>query len=170
MFDPKPIIHQLDRNAPVLFGLFNSVPEEIRKWRSAPQKWSAIEILCHMHDEELEDFRARTNHVLTNPGNPMPSIDPVKLVTERNYSGQNYSEILAALISERKKSVAWLYTQLNENWEQAYQHPKMGPLKAKMFLTNWLEHDYLHMRQLLNLKHNYLEQSTNENLKYAGDW
>ena len=53
--------------------------------------------------------------------------------------------------------------------EQPYEHPKMGPLKAKMFLTNWLEHDYLHMRQLLTLKHNYPAQNTGENLKYAGD-
>ena len=170
MFDPKPIIHQLDRNAPVFFGMFNSVPAAVRTWRSAPEKWCAVEILCHMYDEEREDFRARTRHVLETPKDPMPGIDPLKLVTERNYVGQNYDEVLAAFIQERKASVAWLNGLQNADWEQSYEHPKVGPLKAKMFLTNWLEHDYLHMRQLLTLKHNYLAQSTGENLKYAGDW
>ena len=170
MFDSAAIIRQLDRNAPVFFGMFNSIPTEIRTWRSAPGKWCALEILFHMYDEELEDFRARTRHVLETPKEPMPGIDPVALVTERNYIGQNYDTMLAGFIQERKNSVAWLSSLQNPDWEQSYEHPKMGPLKAKMFLTNWLEHDYLHLRQLLTLKHNYLAQSTGENLKYAGDW
>jgi hypothetical protein len=170
MFDPKPIIHQLDRNAPVFFGMFNSVPQEVRKWKSAPEKWCALEILCHLYDEEREDFRARTKHVLDTPKDPMPGIDPVKLVTERNYIGQNYDEMLAGFIQERKASVAWLNSLENPDWKSAYIHEKFGPLPAKMFLTNWLEHDYLHMRQLLTLKHNYLAQSTGVSLKYAGDW
>lgn len=170
MFDPKPIIHQLDRHAPVFFGMFNSVPAEIRTWRSAPEKWCALEILCHMYDEEREDFRARTRHVLETPKDPMPGIDPVKLVTERNYIGQNYDEMLGAFIQERKASVAWLNSLQNPDWKSAYIHEKFGPLPAKMFLTNWLEHDYLHMRQLLTLKHNYLAQSTGISLQYAGEW
>jgi len=170
MFDPKAIIHQLDRNAPVLFGMFSSIPQEVRLWKPAPEKWCALEILCHLYDEEREDFRARTRHVLETPKEPMPGIDPVKLVTERNYIGQNYDTMLAAFLQERKGSVAWLNSLANPAWENAYQHEKFGALKAKMFLVNWLEHDYLHMRQLLTLKHNYLAESTGENLKYAGDW
>lgn len=170
MYDSAAIVRQLDRNAPVFFGMFNSIPADVRKWRSAPEKWCALEILCHLYDEELEDFRARTKHVLETPGDPMPGINPVALVTERKYIEQDYDQVLAKLIQERKNSVAWLSGLQNPNWEQEYQHPKVGPLKAKMFLTNWLEHDYLHMRQLLTLKHNYLAQSTGENLKYAGEW
>jgi hypothetical protein len=78
--------------------------------------------------------------------------------------------MMAAFLQERKNSVIWLNGLENPNWDSAYQHPKMGPLKAKMFLTNWLEHDYLHMRQLLTLKHNLLKETTGENLDYAGNW
>ncbi|HTF06088.1 MAG TPA: DinB family protein [Bacteroidia bacterium] len=164
------IIRQLDRNAPVLFGMFSSVPPEHRTWRSAPEKWCALEILCHLYDEEREDFRARTKHVLETPGEPMPGIDPVALVTERKYIEQNYDTMLASFLQERKNSIAWLNSLENPNWDSTYQHPKVGPLKARMFLTNWLEHDYLHMRQLLTLKHNLLKETTGESLKYAGDW
>lgn len=177
MFDSAAIIRQLDRNAPVLFGMFSSVPAEARLWKTAPAKWCALEILCHLYDEEREDFRARTKHVLDTPQDPMPGIDPVKLVTERNYIGQNYDTMLAGFLQERKSSIAWLNSlsvrtpsEENPNWENAYQHEKFGALKAKMFLVNWLEHDYLHMRQLLTLKHNYLKETTGESLKYAGDW
>ena len=170
MFDSQTIIRQLDRNAPVFFGMFNSVPAEVRKWKPAPDKWSALEILCHMYDEELEDFRARTNHVLETPKEPMPAINPVALVTERKYIEQDYDKVLAAFIQERKNSVAWLSSLVNPDWNSAYDHPKMGPLKAQLFLVNWLEHDYLHMRQLLTVKHLWLKESTGVNLDYAGNW
>lgn len=170
MFDSKAIIHQLDRNTPVFFGMFNSVPADVRKWRSAPEKWCALEILCHMYDEEREDFRARLKHTLETPNEPMPPIKPAEWVSERNYIDKNYDEILAGFILERKQSIAWLNGLQNPNWDIFYNHPKVGPLTARLFIVNWLEHDYLHMRQLLTLKHNYLAQSTGESLKYAGDW
>lgn len=170
MFDPKAIIHQLDRNAPVFFGMFNSIPADVRKWRSAPEKWCALEILCHIYDEEREDFRSRLKHTLETPNEPMPPLKPAEWVSERKYIDKNYDEVLAAFIQERKNSIAWLNNLQNPNWDIFYNHPKVGPLTARLFLVNWLEHDYLHMRQLLTLKHNYLAQSTGESLKYAGDW
>lgn len=170
MFDPKAIIHQLDRNAPVFFGMFNSIPADVRNWRSAPEKWCALEILCHIYDEEREDFRSRLKHTLETPNEPMPPLKPAEWVSERKYIDKNYDEVLAAFIQERKNSIAWLNNLQNPNWDIFYNHPKVGPLTARLFLVNWLEHDYLHMRQLLTLKHNYLAQSTGESLKYAGDW
>lgn len=169
-FDLAAITQQLESNATVFLEMFSSIPPEIRKWRSAPGKWCALEIVCHLYDEELEDFRARTRHVLETPNDPMPGINPLALVTERKYIEQDYDTVLTKFIAERKNSVAWLRGLQNPDWEQAYIHPKVGPLKAKLFVTNWVEHDYLHTRQLLTLKHNYLAQSTGEDLKYAGDW
>ncbi len=171
MFDQSAaIIRQLDRNAPVIFGMFSSVPAELRKWKSSQEKWSALEILAHLYDEEREDFRTRVKQVLENPSLPFPKIDPPGWVAERDYLGKNYDSLLGEFLQERKQSVAWLSSLQNPNWESAYIHEKFGPLAAKMLLANWLEHDYLHMRQLLTLKHNYLAQSTGESLKYAGEW
>lgn len=41
---------------------------------------------------------------------------------------------------------------------------------SKFFLTNWLTHDYLHMRQIIKLKYDYLEQQSGEMIDYAGTW
>jgi uncharacterized protein YutE (UPF0331/DUF86 family) len=43
-------------------------------------------------------------------------------------------------------------------------------LSAKMIFKNWLAHDYLHIRQIIRLKFEYLKGFTGENLSYAGDW
>ncbi len=43
-------------------------------------------------------------------------------------------------------------------------------MTAKMFLSNWLAHDYLHLRQILDLKFNYHKLLSGDSLTYAGKW
>jgi hypothetical protein len=46
----------------------------------------------------------------------------------------------------------------------------LGRLSAGTFLSNWLAHDYLHIRQIIRLKYQYLQRQTRESLDYAGAW
>ena len=71
---------------------------------------------------------------------------------------------------EREASIAWLENLDSPDWNAYYIHPKLGKLSAKYYLTNWVAHDYLHMRQITKLKFDYLHHRTGENLEYAGIW
>jgi hypothetical protein len=139
-------------------------------WKPNPEKWCLLEIVCHLYDEEREDFRARTKHTLETPNAPLPPIDPQGWVEARNYLQQNYHDKLNNFLTERELSVIWLQTLSNAKWDNAYEHPKLGRMTAKMFLANWLAHDYLHIRQITKVKFDYLKQLTNEDLSYAGNW
>jgi len=43
-------------------------------------------------------------------------------------------------------------------------------MSASLFLSNWLAHDYLHIKQIIALKYKFLEQFSGVSIKYAGDW
>jgi hypothetical protein len=129
-----------------------------------------LEIVCHLYDEEREDFRARLKYVLEVPTEPFPPINPTGWVTERAYLKQDYAETLNNFLKERQQSVEWLQTLTSPKWDNAYDHPKFGSMSAKMFLSNWLAHDYLHVRQIIKLKFDYLKKLTGETLIYAGEW
>ena len=164
------IILELRRNREVFKGLLFGLTDKEYLWKPLPEKWNALEIICHLYDEEREDFRARTRHVLEKPKEQLPSIDPKGWVQERQYSQHDFSETLDKFLKERQQSIEWLNSLQSPKWENAYEHPKFGPMTAKMFLSNWLAHDYLHFRQILNLKFKYLQQQTGETLSYAGNW
>jgi len=100
----------------------------------------------------------------------MPSIAPEGWVIAYDYASQDYEKALANFLNERKSSIKWLRNLENPNWEQAYNHPVFGMVKAKMFLENWLAHDYLHIRQIVKVNYLYLRNSSNEDFRYAGDW
>lgn len=164
------IINELCRNRQVFNELLSGLQAEMYLWKPVPEKWCLLEVVCHLYDEECEDFRARTKHVLETPDEPMPLFDQLSWVTEREYMRQDFSEKLKALLKEREQSIAWLERLQSPKWDNAYDHPKLGPMTAKMFLSNWLAHDYFHIRQIVRIKFTYLKEKSPEDLRYAGDW
>lgn len=162
--------HSLDSNKKVFKDLLSGIPEEVFNWRESYDKWSLLEIICHLHDEEKEDFRARLASVINNPDQSFIPIDPVMWVTERKYSEQHYDEVLEKFLSERQYSLNWLNSLSKPDWNRAYHHPKIGPMSGSFIIANWLAHDYLHIRQIVRIKYNYLKNNSSQPLNYAGDW
>lgn len=166
----KLIFNELHRNKDVFNYLLNDLSEEEYSWSQEDGKWCLLEIVCHLYDEEREDFRMRVKCVLENPDIPPPPFDPIAWVTERNYMSQDYKQVLEKFLDEREESVMWLNSIINPSWDNTYNHPKIGPMGANLFLSNWLAHDFLHIRQIIKLKFDYLKEISGEPLKYAGNW
>ena len=164
------IIGQFQKNTQVFFNLFAEENEELYLWRQKPEKWCLLEILCHLYDEEREDFRFRIKWVLERPDEIPPPFNPINWVTDHNYMQQDYSVMLEKFFKERESSLIWLKSLENANWNNSFEHPKLGTMSAKYFLNNWLAHDYLHIRQIVKLKFDYLNNQFEENLDYAGIW
>ena len=164
------IKNELKRNKSVFNELLSNVSEDLYLWKPQPDKWCLLEIICHLHDEEVEDFRIRVKYVLETPELKLPAIDPVSWVKDRNYIEQDYKSKLNSLLKERDQSIAWLDSLKAPKWDNFYKHPKLGPMSARLFLSNWLAHDLLHIRQIMKLRFEYLKQISSEDLSYAGKW
>ena len=78
--------------------------------------------------------------------------------------------MLQAFLQERTSSIKWLESLSSPQWDNAYEHPTIGPMSGAMILSNWLAHDYLHIRQITRLKYTYLKALSGQNLGYAGEW
>ena len=164
------ILDELERNGVVFETLLHDLPDEMVRWRPAVGKWNLLEIICHLLDEEREDFRVRLSMLLKDPNAALPSINPEGWVTQRNYQDQDFESTLDVVILEREKSVERLRSLKNAHWENEFNHPKFGGMSAQLFLENWLAHDYLHMRQIIATKFAYLKEFGSEPLNYAGNW
>ena len=166
---PEQIIHQLQANRSV-FKLLLLDKEAMIKWKQNPIDWSLLEIVCHLYDEEREDFRTRVFNTLLTPELQPPSIDPPGWVTQRKYAQQDYGEKLNAFLDERTKSIKKLKALKKPEWDNIYDHPFAGRITAYQLLANWLAHDYHHIRQINRRLYEYLRHSSQVSLEYAGDW
>lgn len=168
--DEKWITRQLEANYNVFASLLSGVEEDMYRWHPEAGKWNLLQVVCHLYDEEREDFRARVKHTLENPANPASPIDPAGWVTERKYDQQVFDQMVQLFLEERNKSVEWLLTLADAPWRNVYYHPSIGEISAIQFLANWLAHDYLHIRQITRIKYQYLYNTARVELGYAGNW
>jgi DinB superfamily len=164
------ILQGLESNGLIIQQLLQDAPAEMIVFRPAPGKWNLLEIACHLVDEDAYDFGARVKHVLENPGVTPPSIDPQAWVLEKDYAGQDYATVIQQFVAGRREWISYLRALRNPNWENAWAHPKRGALPAKLFLENWLAHDYLHLRQIIATKYAYLLSVADVPMDYAGEW
>jgi hypothetical protein len=168
--DGPRLITQLERHGSVFDALLKDLSDAEIMWKPAPEKWCPLEVICHLYDEEREDFRARLRSTLEEPGAPWPTIDPAAWVTERRYMQQDFTATLNGFLEERTRSVEWLRGMEHAPWSNAYMHPKVGPVSCDLLLTNWVAHDLHHIRQLINLRYAYLKANSTVPLDYAGSW
>lgn len=168
--DVSTVVSQLEAHGAIFQNLLRATPVAQQGWRPAAGSWSLLEVVCHLHDEERDDFRARLRSVLNDPTEDIVLVDPEGWVQERRYAEQDFATQLDRLCDERAQSIRWLRGLEQPSWENAYEHPKFGALSARMFLVNWLAHDHLHIRQINRLKYQYLQAHAEVRLDYAGDW
>jgi len=169
--DPKFIITRLEANITLFKSLLSGMSHKEILWKPAPEKWSILEVVNHLCDEEKEDFRYRLRSVLENPDAAWPAIRPEEWVIERRYSQREYAPSVSHFLREREDSIKWLHGLTAPDWQACHHHPQIGSMSAEMILANWLAHDYLHVRQIVALKYGYLaDRAQSLSLAYAGGW
>lgn len=164
----KYFISSLENSAKKIQCLLDDISVEQAKWKPHPEKWSILEVINHLYDEEKEDFRKRIDLTLHFQDKDWPGIDPEGWVNAHSYYSKNYKQSVSNFIGERNKSLDWLRGLQNPEWERVYQHPILGPLAAGDLLAAWATHDYLHLRQIANIQAGYLNiQASPFSTKYA---
>lgn len=165
------IINKLRLNLSIIENNLTALSVAEILFRPNVEHWCLLEIICHLVDEEKDDFRMRVKHTLENPETQAPGFNPLDWVTERAYMQQDFKSKLQEFVQERKKSIAYLEALESPIWENGYTHKSAGRLTAFYFLNNWLAHDYLHLRQITKVKYEYLKSTESAiNYDYAGNW
>lgn len=168
--DLKLAVESMTRQARAIEALTQSIPTEQGRWKPSPEEWSILEVLCHLADEEREDFRARVGWALNGGVDAWQPIDPQGWVTSRGYNQRELPSVLADFLAEREASLAWLGGLDAPDWTQEYPAP-WGTIRAGDFLAAWVAHDLLHLRQLTELHYAWAAaQSAPFSLQYAGEW
>jgi hypothetical protein len=167
----QQIIDNLNDNQYVFSALLRKIAPVQAGWKPAQEKWSLVEVVNHLLDEELDDFRQRLEFALLKPNKPWMRIEPEKWVVVKNYSRRTLTESLKNFLKEREKSVQWLLGLTAPDWQVKDDYPFGIVLTAEQILANWLAHDLLHIRQINALNYGYLATITpGIDLSYAGNW
>lgn len=158
----------LAANTDIIQKLVEDMTLSQARWKPSPERWSMLEVINHLYDEEREDFRLHLDIMLHNPHQPWPPIDPEGWLTNRKYNERDLASSVANFLSERQQSLAWLETLISPNWNSTVQAP-WGPFKAGDMFASWVVHDQWHIQQLVQLRRDLtIELVAPYSAQYAG--
>jgi len=150
MHDPHDVLTnariELARFPRVLDALLNDLDSGAWRARPVAAEWSPAEIVCHLRDEETEDFGARLRVVLAGAERFTP-IDPERWAIERRYL-EDGPGALAIFRERRAASLDMLAAAAPSRLTTVVAHPRAGGLSGLDILAAWVEHDRLHLTQL----------------------
>jgi len=171
MIDIDEIIRQLTGNAQAMRALVQSISKEQARWKPNPDAWCLQEVMEHVYNEERIDFRKHLKEILNNPPKPWE-----KLRREELVSVETCHQALEGFLSEREASIKWLRAIESTAWDKRSPtpfspHGEPITLSAGDVLFSWVEHDYLHIRQINELLHAWnAKQTSPYSVDYAGEW
>jgi hypothetical protein len=166
----KKMRAQLENQGEAILLLTAGLDERQARWRPDEESWSVLEVLNHLVDEDIEDFRCHLDHVLHTSDQPWPEIDPQGWVMDRKYNQRILDDSISRFREVRTQSTIWLQGLESPDWDAAVRMP-WGLLTAGDVLSSWLAHDLLHLRQLAELRYQLTAKDCAPcRLDYAGQW
>ena len=151
MHEPNDVLTsarvELARFPRVLDALLNDLDPVSWRTRPVAAEWAPVEIVCHLRDEETEDFGARLRVVLAG-GDRFTPIGPERWAIERRYLEDDGPRTLANFSARRAVSLDELATVAPPRLTRVVPHAGTGGLSGLDILAAWVAHDQLHLTQL----------------------
>lgn len=170
MIELNNIIRQLTANAAAMHALLETVSDEQAHWQPNPESWPLRRVMEHVYNEERMDFRKHLLEMFSNPPQPWSEWRHEEFIPVADCR-----QALEAFLLERRASIQWLQSLETPNWDIT-STAHFGPtevitLSAGDVLVSWVDHDYLHIRQMNELLHAWNEQQVAPySVRYAGGW
>ena len=166
----RTLYQEFVHSTEMIRALLAGIDQEQSQVKPDAKSWSILEVVCHLYDEEREDFREHLDFILHRQNEQYHVINPQAWVTERKYNEQNFSEAQEKFFAERQASLEWLKTISGSDWDTTYTS-EYGSVSAGEMFSCWVAHDNLHLRQLVELRRHQIETITRPYpIEYAGEW
>src|SRR5215510_11684852 len=153
------LYQELVHSTEMIRSLLTGIDQKQAQVKPSPGKWSILEVVCHLYDEEREDFREHLDFILHRQHEEWHSISPFAWVKLRKYNEKNFKTMQRKFFAEREKSLAWLKQIRKSDWDITYKR-KFGSMRAGDMFASWVAHDNLHARQLVELRRLHIERAT----------
>jgi hypothetical protein len=131
----------------VLRAALAKVPAGAMKWRPAPGKWSAHEVVVHCADSEVNSH-GRLRYLLAEKEPLIVGYDQDVWAAALDYHAHPLEPALAAVDAVRANTVPLLRTLTPEMLARGGRHTEVGPYIVQQWLTYYAEHLDVHARQI----------------------
>jgi hypothetical protein len=143
----QDLIEQYARGPERLRAALAKVPEEARKWRPGPGKWSAHEVVVHCADSET-NAALRLRYLLAEQDPLIVGYDQDAWARRFDYHAQPLEPSLAATEAARGRTAPLLRVMSDADWAREGRHTESGRYTAEDWLRIYAQHLEGHAGQI----------------------
>lgn len=146
---PAQVADLLAATGAVLGAEVRALGDDAARWHPAPAEWCVNECLGHMIEAEKRGFHGRISRALEQDRPFEEPWDQIAIARERNDCERAASSLVAELATLRRRSVEMVRSLRPDQLDRACVHAKVGELRVRDLLHEWVHHDRNHTRQIL---------------------
>jgi hypothetical protein len=120
-------------------------------WHQAPGEWCAREVVGHIVEAEKRGFAGRIRIILAAEHPKLEAWDQDAVEKERNDCARVTDSLWMEFMGLRHDSVNLVKALTAADLDRSGMHPKVGELKVRWLLHEWISHDRNHTKQLLSI-------------------
>ena len=164
---PPEVAALLETAMAMLRAELGALPERVLAWHPAEGEWCAKEILGHLIEAERRGFAGRIRIILGADGPVLATWSQTDVARERGDCARPIGALLDELAALRRASVPLVRDLREADLDRGGQHPKVGFLRVRDLLQEWIYHDRNHIRQALANVQAYVWPAMGNSQKFA---
>ena len=138
-------------------------------WHPAADEWCAKAVVGHLIEAEKRGFAGRIRIILANDHPRLDAWDQVDVERERNDCARVTDSVWMEFMGLRQASVKLVRSLQPADLDRAGVHPKVGELKVRWLLHEWISHDRNHTKQLLSIAQERVWPHMGNSQKFKGE-
>lgn len=143
----EALVISYEKGAALLRDAWEAVPEDAEKWRPAPDKWSAHEVVVHCADSETY-AATRIRLLVAEPEPLIVGYDQEAWARIFNYHAQSTDRALRTVDAVRAATLPLLRSLTEADWVKEGRHTQSGPYNACDWLQSYGQHLTNHAKQI----------------------
>lgn len=147
---PARVAELLESTCALLEGEVRALDDDDACWHPAPGEWCVNEVIGHLIESEKRGFFGRIRRTLEQDRPHEPGWDQVAVARERRDCERMVLSLLMEWMGLRHQSARMVRALRADQLERSCVHAKVGELRVRDLLHEWLHHDRRHAKQILS--------------------
>jgi len=147
---PDRVALYLESSCALIEAELNALGDD-SSWHPANGEWCANEVVGHIVEAEKRGFAGRIRIILGADRPKLEAWDQDAVEKERKDCARLGNSLWMELMGLRHDSVNLVSSLKPADLDRSGLHPKVGELKVRWLLHEWVHHDRDHTKQLLSI-------------------
>jgi hypothetical protein len=163
----KDIARLLESTCALIEAEMNALGDEGCRFHYRDGEWCANECVGHLIEAEKRGFAGRIRDLMA--GKAIQSWDQAQVARDRHDCERVSQSLWMEFMGLRHDSIALVDSLTPADMERSGVHPKVGMLRVRDLLQEWVHHDRNHTRQLLAIQQERVYPHMGNAQKFVGE-